>query len=70
MTFRAIIDIPDQHDYIGPRFSIMAGWNSILGLFKGGIPMLEVTEAATTQVAEYFKGQDPTPIRIFLNQGG
>jgi len=41
------------------------------GLFlKGGIPMLEVTEAATTQVAEYFKGKDPTPIRIFLNQGG
>ena len=38
--------------------------------FKGGIPMLEVTQAATTQVAEYFKGQDPTPIRVFLNQGG
>jgi Fe-S cluster assembly iron-binding protein IscA len=32
--------------------------------------MLEVTEAATTQVAEYFKGQNPSPIRIFLNEGG
>jgi hypothetical protein len=32
--------------------------------------MLEVTGAATTQVAEYFKGKDPTPIRIFMNQGG
>ncbi len=38
--------------------------------FKGGNHMLEVTDAATTQVAEYFKGQNPTPIRIFLNQGG
>ena len=36
---------------------------------EGGI-MLDVTQAATMQVAEYFKGQDPTPIRIFLNQGG
>jgi iron-sulfur cluster assembly protein len=32
--------------------------------------MLEVTQAATAQVAEYFSGQNPTPIRIFLNQGG
>jgi len=33
--------------------------------------MFEVTEAATTQVTEYFKEQqDPTPVRIFLNQGG
>lgn len=32
--------------------------------------MLEVTQEATTQVAEYFRGQNPTPIRIFLNQGG
>jgi hypothetical protein len=32
--------------------------------------MLEVTQAATTQVAEYFKGKEPSPIRIFLNQGG
>jgi Fe-S cluster assembly iron-binding protein IscA len=38
--------------------------------FKGGFPMLEVTQAATTQVAEYFKGQNPSPIRIFLNEGG
>jgi len=32
--------------------------------------MIEVTESATTQVAEYFKGKDPQPIRIFLNEGG
>jgi hypothetical protein len=32
--------------------------------------MLEVTQSATTQVAEYFKGKDVAPIRIFLNEGG
>jgi hypothetical protein len=32
--------------------------------------MLEVTEAATQQIAEYFKGKEVQPIRIFLNEGG
>jgi hypothetical protein len=32
--------------------------------------MLEVTEAATQQIAEYFKGKAVQPIRIFLNEGG
>lgn len=32
--------------------------------------MVEVTPAATQQVAEYFKDKDPSPIRIFLNSGG
>lgn len=32
--------------------------------------MLEVTESATQQIAEYFKGKKVDPIRIFLNQGG
>jgi len=32
--------------------------------------MLEVTAAATEQIAEYFKGKDIVPIRIFLNEGG
>jgi hypothetical protein len=32
--------------------------------------MLEVTESATTQIGEYFRGKTPSPIRIFLNQGG
>ncbi len=32
--------------------------------------MVEVTESATQQIAEYFKGKDVTPIRIFLNEGG
>jgi hypothetical protein len=32
--------------------------------------MVEVTESATRQIAEYFKGRDVQPIRIFLNEGG
>ncbi len=32
--------------------------------------MVEVTEAATAQVAEYFKDKTVSPIRIFLNEGG
>lgn len=32
--------------------------------------MVEVTEVATKQIAEYFKGKEVSPIRIFLNSGG
>ena len=32
--------------------------------------MIEVTPAATEQVAEYFKGKSASPIRVFLNSGG
>jgi hypothetical protein len=32
--------------------------------------MLEITDAATQQIAEYFKDKDVKPIRIFLNEGG
>ena len=32
--------------------------------------MVEVTSAATTQIAEYFKGREISPVRIFLNDGG
>jgi Fe-S cluster assembly iron-binding protein IscA len=32
--------------------------------------MVEVTEAASQQIAEYFQGRDVAPIRIFLNEGG
>jgi len=32
--------------------------------------MIEVTQAATEQVTEFFKGRDVKPIRIFLNSGG
>jgi hypothetical protein len=32
--------------------------------------MFEVTEAATAQVADYFKDKDVKPIRVFLNSGG
>jgi hypothetical protein len=32
--------------------------------------MVEVTPAATTQIADYFRGKKVEPIRIFLNEGG
>jgi Fe-S cluster assembly iron-binding protein IscA len=32
--------------------------------------MVEVTEAASKQIAEYFKDREVAPIRIFLNEGG
>ncbi len=32
--------------------------------------MFEVTETATNQIADYFKGKDPAPIRVFLHEGG
>ena len=32
--------------------------------------MVEVTEVATKHIAEYFKGKEVSPIRIFLNSGG
>jgi Fe-S cluster assembly iron-binding protein IscA len=32
--------------------------------------MIEVTETATQQIAEYFKNKETAPIRIFLNEGG
>ena len=32
--------------------------------------MVEVTEPAITQIAEYFKGKEVKPIRVFLNEGG
>lgn len=32
--------------------------------------MLEVTPAATEQIAAYFQDKDVKPIRIFLNEGG
>lgn len=32
--------------------------------------MLEVTPAATEQVAAYFNDKEVKPIRIFMNEGG
>ncbi len=32
--------------------------------------MLEVTQSAHDQIAEYFNGKEVKPIRIFLNEGG
>ncbi len=32
--------------------------------------MVEVTEAASKQIAEYFKDKQVMPVRIFLNSGG
>ena len=47
-----------------------AGLNVLIILsHKEGV-MVEVTEAASQQIAEYFKDRDIAPIRIFLNEGG
>ncbi len=32
--------------------------------------MIDMTDAAKTQLEEYFAGKDVSPIRIFLNSGG
>jgi Fe-S cluster assembly iron-binding protein IscA len=32
--------------------------------------MVEISEAASEQIAEYFKEREVVPIRIFLNEGG
>jgi Fe-S cluster assembly iron-binding protein IscA len=32
--------------------------------------MIEVTKSASNQIAEYFKGKQISPVRIFLNEGG
>jgi len=32
--------------------------------------MLEITKSASEKVAEYLKGKEVRPIRIFLNEGG
>ena len=32
--------------------------------------MVEVTQSATEQIAEYFKDKEVSPTRIFFNEGG
>lgn len=32
--------------------------------------MLEVSESAQKEIATYFQGKDPLPIRLFLQEGG
>ena len=32
--------------------------------------MLEVSESAQKEIAAYFQGKDPLPIRLFLQEGG
>jgi Fe-S cluster assembly iron-binding protein IscA len=32
--------------------------------------MVELTECAREQIAEYFRNKEISPIRIFLNEGG
>jgi hypothetical protein len=39
-------------------------------LKKGVFLMIELSDAAKTQIDTYFEGKEPTPIRIFLNSGG
>jgi hypothetical protein len=41
-----------------------------LHFFKKENIMIEVSKLATEQIAEYFKGREVSPIRIFLNAGG
>ena len=49
---------------------IPAIWITLITLqFKEGV-MVEVTEAASQQIADYFKDREVAPIRIFLNDGG
>jgi Fe-S cluster assembly iron-binding protein IscA len=38
--------------------------------YQQEVVMIEVTPSATEQIAEYFKGKEVSPIRIFLNEGG
>ena len=62
---RCFIDKFDFRAYFIVNFSLGAEV-----LKKKETIMVEVTESATKQIAEYFKGKDVTPIRIFLNSGG
>ncbi len=39
-------------------------------LNKRSFLMIELTDAAKTQIDNYFQGNEPSPIRIFLNSGG
>ncbi len=34
------------------------------------VPMVEITQEASEQVAKFFEGREVKPIRIFLNDGG
>lgn len=68
------IDKFNGHGYVGHAQSGFAvcGPSNAPGrffYFKEGI-MLEVTQPAVQQIAEYFKGKEVKPIRIFLNEGG
>lgn len=53
----------------GLRFAVRRTPRADFFIFKEGI-MLEVTQPAVQQIAEYFKGKEVKPIRIFLNEGG
>lgn len=56
---------------VGTNCATLALYNheADISFFKEGI-MLEVTPSAVQQIAEYFKGKQVKPIRIFLNEGG
>jgi hypothetical protein len=49
---------------------LMMGQNNSIIIFNGEVSMVEVTASATSKIAEYFNGRKPSPIRIFLNEGG
>ena len=50
--------------------ALLGSYNTTNFLSNEEDTMLEVTSAATEQIAEYFKGKEIVPIRIFLNEGG
>jgi hypothetical protein len=60
-----LVEHIDQNGMFGPLF--FSGFY-LLSLQEG--VMIEVTPSATEQIAEYFKGKEVSPIRIFLNEGG
>jgi hypothetical protein len=51
-------------------FAVNSFLETVAAHTKGGLIMVEVTEPAITQIAEYFKGKEVKPIRVFLNEGG
>ncbi|MCG6905705.1 MAG: hypothetical protein LJE63_03690, partial [Desulfobacteraceae bacterium] len=62
---RCFIDKPNRCGYLP---DVLTGRDTH-SFFKE-VFMVEVTPSATQQIAEYFKGKDVSPIRIFLNEGG
>lgn len=70
-NYKLLIDKSKRHTYIGLSMENGTACEPLQAIVinKEDI-MVEVTAAATQQIAEYFKGKEAAPIRIFLNEGG